>query len=76
MLIKNVNKHQITSTSTTQLILHTLLSSTAWYPPVFGTSCPARVLAPLTFIRRPLRGSMKDSPSRTPPTGSTAPAQL
>ena len=33
------------------------------------------MLAPLTLTILPLRGSMKDSASRTPPTGSTAPTQ-
>lgn len=53
----------------------TLQSRRVWYPPVLGSSCPARKLAPPTLTIRPLRGSMMDSASRTPPTGSTAPSQ-
>lgn len=55
--------------------ISTLLSRRAWFPPAFGTSCPALMLAPPTLTILPLRGSMIDSPSRTPPTGSTAPLQ-
>lgn len=53
----------------------TLLSRRAWYPPALGISCPALMLAPPILTILPLRGSMKDSASMTPPTGTTAPAR-
>ncbi len=50
-------------------------SSRAWKPPAWGTTFPPRTLPPPTRAIRPLKGSMKDSPRRSPPTGSTAPEQ-
>ncbi len=50
-------------------------SSRTWKPPAWGTTFPPRTLPPPTRAIRPLKGSMKDSPRSSPPTGSTAPEQ-